>query len=60
MELPSLLCRCSDFVTESSDAHGWKQPADVCPAALLPAAPTTRGPHPLWDPIKKRWLHNHA
>lgn len=52
---------CRDFATESSAAHGWKQPAEVCPASLLPPAPlTNRGPHVMWDPVNRRWLHNHA
>jgi hypothetical protein len=39
-------------------------PPEVCPAALLPPVPATLGTlqstgHAIWDPVKRRWLHNH-
>jgi hypothetical protein len=40
---------CRDFATEARDTLTWKQPPDVCPAALLPPAPAGhQGAHVLW------------
>jgi hypothetical protein len=40
---------CRDFSTEARDTLTWKQPPDVCPAALLPPAPPThQGAHVMW------------